>query len=193
MKLSISVQMHPAREKFRPYLKERLGRRVPFVMDRARGYWDTFRRAWLAHNPKAQYHTVIQDDALVCDDFRARAEAALEGPVMPYSWYFGNRLALRPLAREALPAGYIDHRHRWSLAMCLPVGLIARFIRFGDRHTPEGPQQTHLKAFLDKSRLKVRYVLPSLIDHRDTEPSLINEASAAGRRAFAYIDRREDP
>ena len=65
--------MHPDREKFKPYLLDKLGN-VPVVLDNKNSIWDTCQRAWAEFDPTADYHVVIQDDALVCDDFKEKAE-----------------------------------------------------------------------------------------------------------------------
>ena len=186
MKLSIAVQMHESRVGFRPYLVERLGE-VPFCVDEGAGFWPTCREAWLAFDPDAVFHVVVQDDAIVCDDFRQRAEERLVVD-MPHSFYWGARVALRDVARAALPAGYVDHQLRWSVAVCLPTRLIADFIAFGDAYVPPGIQQDQMKRWLLARGLQVRYVLPSLVDHRDGR-SVIGDRESAGRNALFFIDR----
>ena len=186
VKLSIAVMMHPSREQYRGYLIERLGP-VPFEVDDGGGIWPTMRRAWLAYDPQAEFHCVVQDDAIVCDRFRERLEALLQAPV-PYGLYWGNRVALRGLARAGAAAGYVDHVLHWSVAVCLPVAIIPAFIEYADANPPTGVNDDRLKRFLRSRHLTVRYPIPSLVDHRDEEHSVINDRPATGRVAYWYID-----
>ena len=77
IKLSISVMAHPSREKYFGYLKERLGD-IPFAIDtESKGVWENCKRAWKLYDPMADFHLVVQDDAIVCDDFLEKANATL--------------------------------------------------------------------------------------------------------------------
>lgn len=99
MELSIAIMMHPSRREFLPYLEERLGP-VPVAMDRGLGVWDTCKRAWECAT--GDWHLVVQDDALICRDFRQRIRPLITDRTA-YSLYFGWRQRF-----EAAAPGYIS-------------------------------------------------------------------------------------
>lgn len=194
--LSVSVMAHPSREKYFPYLKARLGD-APFSVDREnKGLWANCRRAWLLHNPEALFHTVIQDDAIVCDDFQVRAEKAINDAsrVMgsnPFaiSFYYGNRKDFADEARLGLKQGYVvRERPGWGVAICMPTAVIPDLVRECD--TFDEPQDDErISRFLHNHKMDIYFPMPSLIDHRtsDETPSLVGDPGE-NRCAFAFID-----
>jgi len=185
-KLSIAIMAHPSREKFFPYLQERLGD-IPISVDTGKGIWDNCKRAWQASEiEKAEYHLVLQDDAIICHDFRKKAEEILSVGHRAYSFYFGNRQRFRRLAQKGLKEGHILGGLNWGLAVCLRADLIKQMIRFGDR-TNLKQDDARIQKFLSKNKIKVYYPMPSLIDHRTGEQSLVND-KGRGRKAWFYID-----
>lgn len=185
--------MHPDREKFKPYLLDKLGD-VPVVMDTKNSIWDTCQRAWAEFDPTADYHVVIQDDALVCDDFKEKAEAFLDTvePDQPVSFYLGYRGNLIRKIDESIERGYLEiSRLHFGVAICLPTSMIKEMLEFGkNTKLPEHLDDTRIKAYLANKKKTVIYPVPSLIDHR-CEISFVTGEAAPGRRAAYYIDRDE--
>jgi len=185
VKLSISVMMHPSRAAFLPYLSERL-EGAPAFIDDGGGLWATARRAWASGlDAGAEYHLVVQDDALVCDDFRAQAEALLDDPSVARSFYFGRRRLYADRAPEWLEAGHVDLPIlHWGLAICLPTAFLPSMLAFADAW--EAPQDdAKINRFLKSRGIRTRYPLPSLIDHR-CEVSLVTGDAEPGRRAVYF-------
>lgn len=181
---------HPKRAEFFSYLNGRLGD-VPFSIDEGIGIWENCKRAWRLRDPEARWHVVIQDDAVVCDNFRERAEAVIAAAEArgdsAISFFFGKRKMMQAAAKRAMPHGFIESAWmHWGLAICLKADVIERALAFGD--TQNIPQDdTRIANFLKKEKLTVYYPLPSLVDHREGE-SLVGDKGPA-RTAFAYIDR----
>src|SRR5690606_5759806 len=78
VRVSVAVMAHPDRAGFVDELCGRLDRDPTVVWDEIGDVWHTGRRAMLAYDPDADYHLVIQDDAVVCRDLVAGVEKALE-------------------------------------------------------------------------------------------------------------------
>src|SRR5690606_32431577 len=84
LRLSAAIMAHPIRKEQVKELQAMLDRPVPVAWgpnpepspDPQRR-WATRRAAWELHDPTADWHLVIQDDAIVCQDFLAGLEAAL--------------------------------------------------------------------------------------------------------------------
>lgn len=189
--LSVSVMMHPSREHFRGYLLERLGD-VPVIVDDGAGVWATCRRAWQQRDTAADFHLVVQDDALVCQDFTARAITALEAMRTGHacSFYFGRRAAYDQLAPDALRLGAIVlPQLHWGLAVCLPRDLVEPMLAFGDAYDAAAHlDDTRIKAFLCSRGVPVWHPVPSLVDHRAELPSLVTGLVEQNRRAYYFID-----
>ena len=116
MKLSASIMAHPDRAEHVAALLDDLGRPVrvnydtegPASGNADRG-WRTARGGWVMYDPAADFHLLLQDDALVSADLLAGLEQALEhvpadavvspylgkGGATPHRW--------RRMAAEAAP------------------------------------------------------------------------------------------
>ncbi len=163
-KLSIVIMAHPTRAKFIPYLKEKLGD-VPVVYDEKNNIWDTCRRAWLAHDLSAEYALVIQDDAIICDNFIEQAETALKEDHI-YSFFAGKLLASRiryamKNKQNVVFAGMIFN----EIALCMLSSRVKDMVHFCDDRQARTDQEIARWARLRK--LQVCYPIPSLVDHRD--------------------------
>jgi len=184
---------HPSREKFIPYLRGKLGD-VPVSMDsEGKGIiWDC-KNSWSMFNPACEFHTVIQDDAIVCENFKERAETILtnESKIhknIAFNWYYGRRVALREEAEIGLKKRYIfSNRPRWGVAICIPTRLIPEMLEFFDKLNNKQDDE-RISRFLNHKKMNVYFPMPSLIDHRTEEESLVGNALSGGRKAYKFID-----
>lgn len=191
---SLCVQHHPARAHLIPPLRARLGE-FELVADPdpdgarspLRTYLECLRRTpnWATHR------IVIQDDAWPCQNFQSRAlEAVAERPDSPIAFFVpGLKSAGARRMADALRKG-----ERWAqiggtaitplVALAWPAGLIEDFIRFAtsqriaSRYTHDDPVAT---LFVKSRKLDVWATVPSLVEHPDAEPSLIDKPHGAGR------------
>jgi len=189
MKLSISVMAHPSREKFIPYLKEKLGD-IPVSMDNGIGIWENCKNAWRLHDKTADYHVVIQDDAIIGKDFYNKAIKEIsEHPGKAFSFYFGNRKTLEESAKRAeqnngIEMGWIS----WGVAICLPIKIIPDMIQYCDKLPLrlKKHDDTMIANFLRYKKITTWYPIPSLVDHR-LEKSLVETDKSKGRKAYKFI------
>lgn len=191
---------HESRSHLFPYLKERLGD-VPFNVDKWAGspghigVWENCKRAWGLHDPTADYHVVIQDDAIICDDFKRRAEDFLTRfdhetygkRDRAFSFYFGNKKSTKAIADEGMKNGYaVKEILSWGVAICLPVSLISEMIGVCDQL--KNPQDdVRIAKFLHKRKMQVFYPMPSFVSHRAGEKSLVGDPGQF-RKAQYFID-----
>jgi hypothetical protein len=191
MKFSISIMMHPSRMDFLPYLFDRLGP-CPVSIDAGIGIWENCKAAWRFNNPEAEYHIVIQDDAIICDNFLELAERAIITGKLKNcvtSLFFGKRMLLMDVGKQGLKRGFVTKNMlHWGLAVCLPVKLIEPMIAFGDKlNIPQ--DDARISLFLQSRKIGVYYPLPSLVDHRIGK-SLVNDPGEF-RTAYKYIDENK--
>lgn len=195
--LSIVIMAHPERADFIPYLQERLGGDVPVVWDEKNNIWDTCRRAWLAQDLTADYALVIQDDAIICDDFRERALdaidriAALKYPDPVISFYAGWMLENRVRVAQRTGKDYVVSPMIMNeVALCLKTRHIDEMVKFCDDRNADTDQL--ITRLAQQRQMKTVYTVPSLVDHRDS-PSIYKrvygrKAADRPRKAVAYID-----
>lgn len=184
---------HESRVEWFPYLREKLGD-VPFSIDKKGkeniGIIKNCMRAWSMYDPTADFHTVIQDDALICDGFKEKAVETVNAGFVAYSFYFSNAPALRKVAEQGMRDGYIvrDRLH-WGVAVCLSTALIPNMLEYIEKLSL--PQDdARIESFLLNLSAPIYCPMPSLIDHRLESESLVGN-KARGRQAMFYIDRMD--
>src|SRR5690554_6094958 len=133
---------HPVRTEAAERVQAALDRDVEIIYDTVaepsrdpRQRWATGKRAWDAHDPGADYHLVIQDDAIVCEDLLAGLEAALEvlGPEGLVSAYTGTGRPDQYNVRRGLRhAGAKGHSWMPTKSLCWGVAIIAPTSTIGD-------------------------------------------------------------
>lgn len=192
---------HPDRTALVDDLQDRLGRdrEIMVVWDNegppsgnSDRVWRTARAAWQMADQDADWHVLIQDDALPCPDFLAGLERALEhvppdatvspylgqGGAAPLKW---NRMGIEAERRGA--SFVVSTSLMWGVAICLPVPLIPDMIARADT-MHRVPDDMRVAGWTKRRHGEVWYTWPSLIDHRPV-PS-ITKHRAADRRAVRH-------
>ena len=197
MKLSISVMAHPSRQENFEYLKSKLGD-VPFSIDyKSEGEWTNCKRAWMMFDPAAEWHVVIQDDAIIPNNFIKLAEDVIDKAkeilkVEDYvcNFYFGRNRASTPIGDEAIKVGYwINGYPKWGVAICIQTKFIKEMIAFGDKlHGPDygTKDDARIAKFIGSKKMRVYFPMPSIIDHRHGK-SLVGDPGE-NRGAYKFIE-----
>lgn len=194
-KLKVVIMAHKKRKHLIPYLHEKLGK-VPVIWDRKNNLWDTCRRAWLAYDPKYEYHCVIQDDALVTDNFYKKAEKFLTGDRV-ISFYLSRLISNR--VKTAIDRGEdcVESSMIFNeVAICMPTKYIEEMVKYCDDHGAKNDQligQWARNRGCHKAR-QIYYPIPSLTSHRDEEPSIykaVNNlpAPTRERKAIEFYEK----
>lgn len=181
VKLSAAIMAHPDRTPQVRLLQDRLDREVSTVWDlegppsgNAARVWRNARQGWLAHDPEATHHLLIQDDARPCQDLLAGLEEALEhvpetAIVSPYLG-MGRHVPARwtEVSDRATAAGarwIRTGKLMWGVAIVMPTRLILPMIEHADRSSPTVPDDMRVAGFAERHALEVWYTWPSLVDH----------------------------
>ena len=164
-KVSISIMAHPQRKAYIPYLESKLGK-VPIAWDEGRGIWDTCRRAWLMHDPLADYHIVVQDDALIGKDFMKQAAAIMKRDLI-YSFYIGRPRFINQILRaKSLKCTHLLKRNiHHEICLGFPTKRITPMIELCDALHADSDR--YINKYVTANNLKVWFTMPSLIDHRN--------------------------
>lgn len=197
MKLSVAIMAHRDRADLVADLLQRLELDESHVVwDQGRDdwrqsvrEWDTGRRSWQHHDPAADWHLVIQDDAIVCRDLIPGLSEALtqlrqESVVSLYS--DGKRHWMQMQQRaDHLRQRWIRHRTLvWGVAMAAPVRTISDLLDYCER-TPSPNYDARIAAYYCRHlKWPAFYAWPSLADHRQV-PSLLGHAD--GRHATKFV------
>lgn len=198
MKVSASIMGHPDREAYVRELESALDRPVPVHLDpdgppsgNGDRVWKVARAAWSMFDPAADYHVLIQDDALVCADYLAGIEKALEhiepgavlspylgtGRTIPARWGVLERLA------DSVGASFIrGERVMWGVSLAVPVADLPEMIDWADKRGGV-PDDMRVAGWAKRANREAWYSWPSLVDHR-TIPSLTKH------RAMDRVARR---
>jgi hypothetical protein len=141
--------------------------------------WRTARGAWMMHDPDADWHALIQDDAIPCPDFLAGMERALAfvPPDVVVSPYLGTGrnvpIRWEAMARAADTAGapwVRSPKLMWGVCIVLPVALIPEMITYSNQRAGV-PDDMRVAGWAERTKREVWYTWPSLVDHRKI-PSL---------------------
>src|SRR5690606_7028895 len=135
VRLSAAIMAHPVRAAEAESVQAALDRPVPIVYDRVatpskdpRQRWANGSRAWEAHDSSADWHLVIQDDALVCEDLLAGLERALAvlGPEGLVSAFTGHGRPEHTHVRKSWRHA-VDKGHAWmsTRSLCWGVAIVA--------------------------------------------------------------------
>lgn len=191
MKMSVSVMAHPKRKEFFPYLKRHLPGAF-WSIDEGKGLIWNCRNAWGAYDPKADYHVVIQDDALICRKFFEKAEEVLKkAEGLPVSFFHVSPLSYAKHRHQRIQNGcIIQHGLSGGVALCLPTKLIPAMLAFYD--ASKLPCDDHrVGTFLSTRKIPWYFPMPSLIDHRVGNASICwNKKSI--HKANEWIDTKRE-
>ena len=135
--ISATIIAHPTRRKYVRELQRMLDRDVPVVWDEKSNMWDTARRAILHHDPKADYHLIIDDDALPTPNFLEGVERMLQHLPQPtlVGLFVGEDIRLPYLLAGHKGHGGVTPLHEvsflqlsgvlnWGVATCIPTAWI---------------------------------------------------------------------
>lgn len=180
MKLSASVMAHPDRSENVKTLLSVLDRPAAIAWDdegppsgSGDRVWRTARRGWELADPGADWHVLIQDDALPCDDFLAGLERALsyvpqDAVVSPYLGTGRNvpiRWEAMALAADSTGATWVrSQKLMWGVSIALPVARIPDMISYADKRAGV-PDDMRVAGWAERRGHDVWYTWPSLVDH----------------------------
>lgn len=206
MKLSVSIMAHRQRQAEAEELQGWLGGDTRIAWDPKpqtsadpRQRWVTGRLAWEMHDPSADWHMVIQDDAIPAQDLVAGLENALkilgpEGLVAPYSGTGKpNQFHVKRNIAHADEKGHAWWSTKslcWGVAIVAPVKTIKPMLRWCSL-TPRERLNYDMRVgmyYRDVLKWRTWYTNPSLVEHRDGD-SLVGHGTTSpeGRRAHNFL------
>jgi hypothetical protein len=206
VKLSVSIMAHRQRQAEAEELQGWLGGDTLIAWDPnpktsadPRQRWVTGRAAWEMYDPHADYHMVIQDDAIPAQDLVKGLEQALdvlgpEGLVAPYSGT--GKPHQGHMKRNIAHADAMGHAWWstkslcWGVAIVAPVRTIDRMLHWcslGPRVMLNYDMRIGMY-YRDVLKWRTWYTNPSLVEHRDGV-SLVGHGTTVegGRKAHNFL------
>lgn len=185
MRVSLSMMAHRCRERQVAHLLARLDadpmdipvawdEQMPPRRDHDR-VWRNCRAAWELRDPDADWHVVLQDDAVPCADLLAGLRYALPvvgdravvslylgaGAPLPRMW---GQLAARADAEDA--AWVIGPRTTWGVGIAVRTEAVPDMLDAGDRQGGV-PDDQRIARWASRRRLEAWFPWPSLVDHAE--------------------------
>lgn len=152
---------------------------VGIIWDTEMNEWETGKRCWRTQKPDTKWSIVIQDDAIIGENFYQNIENALKavpqktcvsfyfGTTRPHKTKFKNAMAVA----EETGASWIQGRTlHHGVCVAIPTKGILEVIEAVD--TMALQYDNRLGFFFMARSLPVYYTVPSLVDHNDALPSL---------------------
>jgi hypothetical protein len=198
--LSVAIMAHRKREAWVPELAAQLPG-VRIVWDQKNNRWDTGSRALSAYDPKAEWHMVVQDDALLPEDFFEGVKRMLgHVPVgHPVGLYYGRvrprehdtRTLTARAQREKAP--FIVHNGPWwGVGIVVPTNHIRDIVAWGAENPQIANYDRRIARYYAEIDVPCYYPQPSLIEHRHgvENPSLVPGRTSLNRRAWHFVGPR---
>lgn len=185
--ISAAIIAHPSRKAYVRELRRKVN--VPVVWDEKQNMWDTARRAILEYDPAAEYHVIIDDDALPADYFLEGCQGiadALPNQTL-VGLFVGEDIRLHVMLNghrghggdfDLSTVSFLQFAGvlNWGVATMIPTGWIPDLIDYCDT-LPFPEVDRRMGTFANALRYPTLYSWPSIVDHRKG-PSL---------RAASYI------
>lgn len=191
--ISATVMAHPKRKARAEELLREL-EQYPFVdpsitWDEQNDEWHTGERALKQGIGKAEWHVVIQDDAILSPGFYDNLQGALAAAPKRtlISLYTGTARPLGQRVKIAVDkarianASWLSHYLLfWGVGICIPSAHIEHALEFVEGRTED--YDVRLGIFYQRNMLPVYYTQPSLVDHDDAVGSLLGHGEGSQPR-----------
>lgn len=184
MKISVAIMTHFDRRPNAKALKEKLDAmwftEVAIIYDTGLGEWDTGKRALEHGVGKADWHIVLQDDAIISDTFYENVYSSLlhvpERNLV--SFYIGRIKPYSVQVRSAFNKAMVKNVSwisastlLWGVGIAIPNEDIEAIIKHS-RQYPRLLYDRRVGQYYVTMKRKVYYTTVSLVDHDYTLPSL---------------------
>lgn len=202
MKISITIMAHPKRRKQAEKLLVQLAGQ-PFIhryitWDQANNEWDTGSRALMAGiGTGADYHIVLQDDAILPPNFYDHVHEALSNVPLRslVSLYTGT---VRPIQSRIVPAVEKARKSKaswlksdllyWGVGIAMPVSHIEHVLEFVADRTEV--YDFRIGWAYMRQRIPVFYTNPSLVDHDNDLGSILKQSALVPVSEYEKLPRR---
>ncbi|QEZ45018.1 hypothetical protein D2917_00060 [Cupriavidus oxalaticus] len=200
--VSKTIMAYKTRKHRIPYIRKMIGDAQVSLDEGQWGLWENSKRCWLSYDSGADFHMVIQDDAIVAERFYEKFEKYLtEKPSKKvFSLFFRLKSKKTHPEFNAAATGSVDNggfefpRLQFGVAIVVESGMVEPMVKFADGLSDvkyKNIDDLRFSAFFNQVGVKTFYTLPSLVDHEELLDSTIRR-DAAGRTATWFADGKNN-
>jgi hypothetical protein len=178
-RVSFTVMAHPKRKEWAEDIARDIG--CDITWDEKNDRHDTGLRAIKACDLSADWHVVIQDDVILCEDFVSTLTEACKfaNPLSPIGLYYGGSGGVRSahvsphLRAMEVGANWIIRKGPvWGPGIVYPVSTIPNLVKHFESSAVENYDRRVMR-YYQSIEQDCWYTVPSLVDHRQEDnPSL---------------------
>jgi len=155
---------HKDRISYIPQLVKQLGKVNIFVDDGTLGAPGNAIQCWENFDKRADYHLVIQDDAILTEDFLNKAKYYLRGqPII--NFYCGKKWS-EDLNMTEEKDYRISEQNRGAVAVAIKTKYIPEMINEMKKMSHIDGDDRRIKRFFRNKGIKTYFTKPSLVNHR---------------------------
>lgn len=191
VKVDIAIMTCSARWGYAEAIAKKIGGDVTIIYDNGGYVWGTAKRCWEALAEMDGSHALLlQEDILICQDFRATVEHCAELQPGKALGFYANR---RPVdeARERGDSWVVIPDGVWGQATCFPtewVSPMLEWVATSDHYSthyrrrvcdfpPDRWDDRKTTAWLEYMGRPVYCTVPSLVQHRKPSTSLVGNSN----------------
>lgn len=183
---------HPKRKEWAEELSKQLD--CPVYWDTDNTVWNTCKGAWGLADKDSDYHFVIQDDAILCKDFKNTVKKFVEKTLkkhqnVSFQLYVGKGRGLDKVKNIMTKDYAILPNNMWGVAIGLPTKLIDEMIRFGNNYFA-WQDDTKIKYFLKSKGMQTVFPVPCFVDHR-IEATTLTPCVDFDKSSDCFIDKQK--
>lgn len=146
---------------------------------------ETSMKAWEAYDPTAEYHLVVEDDVILCNNFYENLDFILIDPARIYNLHWRQR----PVPMYARKSGFVLANERVSiptLAVCIPTALIPDLLVHAK--ADKGWMDIRIVNWAHDRGIMIYYPIPCLVQHNVAIKSLVMGYMAPDRKSHCFVD-----
>lgn len=182
---SYNIMAHPSRKEYVDYLLTKIDADV--IWDKTNNVWDTRKRCLLDHLKKGKdFAITIQDDALLTDNFKEKAEAIIIEKYGHRAYNFFYMKGRHPEEEFIMNKDSGCVRKKFfvnEIAFAIPTSIIPNLIEECD-----GTDSDAMLARYISKTLETCYPLPSIADHRTIRSIYYGEKANTAERVAWWFE-----
>ena len=174
-KISVAIVTHPKRRHLIPSLKRQLGD-VIVCEDGNNNLLENHRRAWNTFDKEANYHLVIEDDAILCANFNERLYKMIDdfpNPIYVLYWHSYNTIRSAEVFKQGFCRGTdINKFPVTGLATCMSTKIILDMLNWTENmeNMPiKSELDTRIMEYAKTKQIMIHYPIPCLVEHGSEE------------------------
>jgi len=190
--VSFAIMAHPRRAQWAVDLGRELDCEI--IWDKHNDRHETGLRAIKAYDAGATHHCVIQDDAILCKDFKPAVSELIKypKPLAPVGLYYGAKgvsatrhSSIHSFATSKNAKWIIRKGPVWGPGIIYPRKTVRDLVRFYENSEIQNYDRRVMR-FYESINESCWYTIPSLVDHRQEDNASLCAHDRPNRQARLF-------